>query len=182
MTRNEFKPLLLFIAKGCRVEFDREQVAAWYASLCDLPADSVAVAMARFVCEIGKWPDIATVRRFAVEALNGESRPWSEALEDARKAVRRFGAYRQADARKSLDDSTWKAIQSLGGWQKLCDWRRTVPTRSTLSFETVTGTSPNELTRGEPCRKTSALPLQQHSKPMARHAGCLEKQAGLYRY
>lgn len=123
MTRNEFKPLLLFLAKGCRVEFDREQVAAWYASLCDLPADAVTVAMARFVCECGKWPDIATVRRFAVVALHGESRPWSEALEDARKAVRRFGTYGQADARRSLDASTWKAIQSLGGWQKLCDWR-----------------------------------------------------------
>ncbi|NQV22851.1 MAG: hypothetical protein HQ518_00665 [Rhodopirellula sp.] len=123
MTRSEFKPLLLFLAKGCRVEFDREQVLAWYASLCDLPADAVTVAMARFVCQCGKWPDIATVRRFAVAALHGESKPWSEALEDARKAVRRFGAHGQADARKSLDDVTWKAIQAIGGWQKLCDWR-----------------------------------------------------------
>lgn len=123
MTKNEFRPLLLYLAKGCCVEFDREQVAAWYASLSDLPADAVTVAMDRFVCEHGKWPNIAVVRRFAVAAMHGESRPWSEALEDARKAVRRFGAYGQADARKALDDSTWKAIRSIGGWQKLCDWR-----------------------------------------------------------
>ena len=122
MTKVEFRPLLLFLAKGCRTEFDREQCAAWFAALSDLSAQAVAAGMARFVCEFGKWPDIATVRRLAAESVHGLSKPWTQALEETRQAVRRFGMYRQADAKRTLDDRSWQVVQALGGWQKLCDW------------------------------------------------------------
>lgn len=122
MTKTEFRPLLLFLAKGCRTEFDREQIAAWFAGLSDLPAEGVAAGIARFLCEVGKWPDIATVRRFAIEADHGEAKSWTKALEETRQAIRRHGIYGQKVALAKLDESTRKTIAALGGWQRLCDW------------------------------------------------------------
>ena len=122
MTKNEFRPLLLFLAKGCRTEFDRDQVATWFVGLSDLPAPAVAVGISRFVCEVGKWPDIASVRRFADEALHGQSKPWSKALEETRQAVRRHGLYGRGEALAMLDERTRQTLDALGGWQKLCDW------------------------------------------------------------
>ncbi|MDA1248806.1 MAG: hypothetical protein O2820_06230 [Planctomycetota bacterium] len=122
MTKDEFRPLLLFLAKGCRTEFDRDQISAWFAALSDLPAEAVAVGIARFVCEVGKWPDIANVRRFADEALHGESKPWSKALEETRQAIRQYGLYGRGEALAKLDERTRQTIEALGGWRKICDW------------------------------------------------------------
>lgn len=122
MTKDEFRPLLLFLAKGCRTEFDRDQCAAWFAGLSDLSAEAATIGIARFVCEVGKWPDIATIRRFADEALNGASKPWNEALEEMRQAVRRYGLYDQTNGLAMLDERTRKTVKALGGWRKICDW------------------------------------------------------------
>lgn len=122
MTKAEFRPLLWFLANGCRTEFDRGQCAAWFAGLSDLPTEVVTVGIARFVCEVGQWPDIATVRRFANEARHGLSKSWTKALEETRQAIRRHGLYGQKEALAMFDERTRQTVNSLGGWQKLCDW------------------------------------------------------------
>jgi hypothetical protein len=137
MTKDEFRPLLLFLAKGCRTEFDREQCAAWFAGLCDLPAEAVAAGIGRFVCEVGKWPDIAAIRRFATVAVHGESKPWDQALEETRQAVRRHGLYGQANAWSQFDDATRQTIRALGGWRKLCDWPVDRPDTFTAQFRDI---------------------------------------------
>jgi hypothetical protein len=137
MTKDEFRPLLLVLAKGCRVEFDREQCSVWFAALCDLPVDDAASGIARFVCEIGKWPDIATVRRLAVESIHGQTKPWTQALEEIRQAVRRFGLYGQADAQRLLDARTWQTVKALGGWRRLCDLPCDRSTTLTAQFRDI---------------------------------------------
>ena len=114
MTKDEFRPLMLFLAKGCRTEFDRDQVSAWFAALSDLPAEAVAVGIARFVCEVGNWPNIATIRGFGHEALHGQTKPFSESLEETRQAIRRHGLYGRTEAQATLDERTWKTIKALG--------------------------------------------------------------------
>ncbi len=122
MTRDEFKVVIRALARGCRIKFEHEELEIWFALLCDLPADAAAVAVARFVCEVGKWPDIATIRRFADEAANGSAKPWSDALAEVRQAIRRHGFYGRDKALESLDDVTRETVKALGGWAKLCDW------------------------------------------------------------
>lgn len=122
MTKDEFKTVLKHLAGGCRVEFEPHEVAAWYVSLRDLSAEATAIAVRRFVCEVGKFPDIATIRRFADEAANGSPKMWSDALAEVRQAVRQHGLYGREAALAMLDDASLETIKTLGGWSKLCDW------------------------------------------------------------
>ena len=77
--------------------------------------------MARFLDEVGNWPDIVTIRRFADEAANGSAKLWSDALADVRQAIRWHGSYGREAALASLDDVTRETVKALGGWAKVCE-------------------------------------------------------------
>jgi len=137
MTKTEFRPLVAALAKGCRVEFDREQCLVWLDALCDLPAAAVELAVRRFLCEVGKWPDIATIRRFADEALHGAALPWEQAVSRVLEAVRRHGVYDAQAGLGMLDDRTRLAVKALGGWRRVCDWPADRPETLTAQFRDI---------------------------------------------
>lgn len=109
------------IAKALRHYYPRESlmpnqeaVALWYDELQDLDAKAVKAALRKWVAT-NKWsPSIAEIRESVVEFTTPKIKDWSEAFEDARQAIRRYGSYNPQEAMESLDDLTRETVKRMG--------------------------------------------------------------------
>lgn len=122
MTQEEFG----LIVKAIRTYYPREKIlpsqealTLWYEQLQDLDYRTVVTGLKKWVAT-NKWsPSIADLREVAAEISKEKVKDWSEAWEDARKAVRRFGSYNPQDAMDSLDELTRETVKRLG-YYDLC--------------------------------------------------------------
>lgn len=114
------------IAKAIRTYYPRENilpsneaVMLWYEQLQDLDYNTTAAALKKWVAT-NKWsPSIADIREITSSISNPAIKDWSEAWEEARKAVRRFGRYNPEDAMASLDELTRETVKRMG-YYDLC--------------------------------------------------------------
>lgn len=121
MTKKEFS----ILASAMRTFFpkdnllpNKEAMELWYGMLSDIPYASAEAALKKHVAT-SKWPPtIADIRQNVTE-ITTEMKDWSEAWENARRAVRRFGSYQEEEALASLDALTRKAVERYG-YRDLC--------------------------------------------------------------
>ena len=98
---------------------NKEAVMLWYEELSDLDAAATKLAVRKWAAT-SKWPPtIADIREQVAGFTTPKIKDWSEAFEDARRAVRRFGSYNPTDALNSLDDLTRETVKRLG-YHDLC--------------------------------------------------------------
>lgn len=98
---------------------NKEAVMLWYEELSDLDATATRVAIRKWAAT-NKWPPtIADIREQVTGMTTPKIKDWSEAFEDARRAIRRFGSYNPTDALNSLDDLTRETVKRLG-YYDLC--------------------------------------------------------------
>lgn len=109
------------IAKAIRQYYPREtimptpeSVALWFEELKDLDATATKTAIRKWV-STNKWsPSIAEIREQVAAITNPKIKDWSEAYEDARMAVRRYGSYNPQAAFDSLDELTRTTVKRIG--------------------------------------------------------------------
>ena len=98
-----------------------EQIELWYRVLQDIPYLVAETALKMWVCE-EKWPPtIAELRAMAAELTGNDVPDWGEAWNLVTKAVWRFGYPHPEEAKEMIGPTGWKAVQAIGGWQRLCE-------------------------------------------------------------
>lgn len=122
MLRSEFVPVMAFISAAVGKPVSEETVRVYFDLLGDLPLLALHLAAKRAVLEsqYPTLPPVGTLRRLAVEAMQPSRLPPDEAWELTRKAILRFGYYREEAGLVSLPDEVRRAAECLG-WQSLCD-------------------------------------------------------------
>ncbi len=121
MTETEFAGAIEVLQVGKGKVLSPREIEVWYKFLADVPLEALQGGIARFVCEGDDFPSIAKIRRLAMSYVHGECLSWGEAYENLVAASRRWGFAESPLARGSLDSLTWLTVQSLGGWQVVCD-------------------------------------------------------------
>lgn len=122
MTQPEFAVVMGFISRTLNKPIPQEQAACYFALLGDLPLDAFQVAAQRALLE-SQYPALptpGTLRKLATEAQRGNRLAPIEAWELVRKALARYGYYRQADGLASLPADVRRTAECIG-WQSLCD-------------------------------------------------------------
>jgi hypothetical protein len=122
MTKLEFSVCMAVLTSGIGRSFDNPQKEAWYASLHDLPLDTMKYAVSRWLSERdSSFPTIAAIRQFATEESNGQRLTWVESWSSVLDAVRKYGHYQVAQGEDSLDRLTRSALNGIGGFRAVCD-------------------------------------------------------------
>lgn len=95
-----------------------ESKDVWYEMLKDIPNNVMEAALKKHLAT-SKWaPTIAEIRENAV-SVQTETKDWSVAWEEARKAVRKFGSYQEAEALAWMTPSTAETVKRFG-YNDLC--------------------------------------------------------------
>ncbi len=122
MTTSEFsvftKAMRTFFPKDNLLP-TKESMDLWYRMLKDIPYPVAEAALMKHV-STSKWPpSIAEIRENATEAITPAQADWSEAWEEARKAVQKFGSYQETEALAWMSASTAEAVRRFG-YYDLC--------------------------------------------------------------
>ena len=122
MTIDEFRVL----AKGMKAVYpqpnflpDMDAVNVWYELLKDIDYQVANMAIQMHAQSSKFPPTVAEIREASAKLVNGEDKDWSEAWEEACKAMSRFGRDRKSEAYKTLDERTRRVIDRLG-YRNLC--------------------------------------------------------------
>lgn len=133
---------------------NNQAMELWFRELQDIPFQVAEAALRKWV-QTNKWsPSIADIREMAASVSLPEIPDWGAAWEQACKAIRRFGSYRQKDALDSLDPLCRKAVERLG-YMQLCRSER--PDMDRANFRMVYET----LAKREQTEQQVALPLKE---------------------
>ena len=122
MTIDEFRVL----AKGMKAVYpqpnflpDMDAVNVWYELLKDIDYQVANMAIQMHAQSSKFPPTVAEIREASAKLVNGEDKDWSEAWEEACRAMSRFGRDRKSEAYKTLDERTRRVIDRLG-YRNLC--------------------------------------------------------------
>lgn len=97
----------------------KEAMDLWYEMLKDIPMKVAEVALKKHVAT-SKWPpSIAEIRDLSTGIVTEDAQDWSAAWEEARKAVRKFGSYQEAEALAWMTPSTAETVKRFG-YNDLC--------------------------------------------------------------
>ncbi len=122
MTRDEFTPVVAYLAAAVGKPVGREQAEVYFDLLADLPAPLVWLAVKRAVAEsrYPTVPPVGVIRAAAAEAAGADAPTWPEAWALVCREVRRHGLGRQAEALAALPPPARRAAEAVG-WRALCD-------------------------------------------------------------
>jgi hypothetical protein len=127
MTQEEALKLLMIIQtsypnhyKNFEDGFLKMSVKMWQKAFEDQPFEVVFGALSKHILKAKFPPTIAELREEVIRITNPEAlKSGEEAWEEVIAAVKRFGFYRQAEAMKSFDEPTQRAVRTIG-WNKIC--------------------------------------------------------------
>ncbi len=129
LTEQETAKLLMMIRESYPNHFKGEfnpdsfkmQVRAWFAVFKDLHKDEVNAAFVYWLSTEKFPPSAADLNLIVRKNKSPESFVSPEtAWEQVTVAVRRFGWPNMERARATLSEPIWRAIQNVGGWDKVC--------------------------------------------------------------
>jgi len=94
---------------------DEWSVKVWYSLLKDVPYEALNIAIQRHISTNKYPPTIAELRSLTSE----REKDWSEAWEEVKKAIRRYGSYNEAKALESMSPLTREIVQRFG-FKEIC--------------------------------------------------------------
>jgi hypothetical protein len=133
MTKSEFAKF----AAALRTYYPRETMLLpnhqaaelWYHQLKDIDYKVAELTLNKWVA-LNKWsPSIAEIRENAMEISLGPMKSWSDAWEEVKEAMRKYGRYEAEKAMSSLDDITRETVRRLG-FNRLCESTNQVADRA----------------------------------------------------
>jgi hypothetical protein len=97
------------------------QVMAWNTVFKDLEKNEVSTAFAVWLATEKFPPSAAELNLIVRKNKSPESFVSPEiAWEQVTRAVKRFGWPNMEQARETLSEPIWRAVQNVGGWDKIC--------------------------------------------------------------
>ena len=113
MTRDEFR----LFAAALKTYYPRDGILPnkqamelWYKQLQDIPYEIAEIALNKWVA-ISKWaPTIADMREQATMIGLGDKPLWSDGWEEAIRAIKKYGSYRESEAIGSMSELTRKTV------------------------------------------------------------------------
>ncbi|UWG96812.1 replicative helicase loader/inhibitor [Dehalobacter sp. DCM] len=94
-------------------------MALWQQMLSDMPYDVAKAALMRVLATAKFFPTVAEIREAAVSNSQPNRLSAPEAWEEATRAIRKYGYYKEQEGLDSLSPATRKAVQSIG-WKSFC--------------------------------------------------------------
>lgn len=118
----DFAPIMAVLSAAIARPVSEETTRVYFDLLKDLPLPALQLAAKRAVMEsqYPVLPPVGVLRKLALESLTPARLLADEAWERVRRAIRRYGYYREADGLASLPQEVRRAAECLG-WQSLCD-------------------------------------------------------------
>lgn len=121
----EFAKFLILV-KGLKSAYtsqnylpDEDSVKVWFNLLKDIPYDVLNNAIIRWISTERFPPTIADLRKMSFRTVEGAPEDWAEAWKNVKKAIQKFGSYRETEGLNSLSDAERQAAQRIG-WTELC--------------------------------------------------------------
>lgn len=151
MTREEFGKFFRYISAATNeINASPERRQVYYDALHDLPFELAMTAARKVIATLDNpfLPMPTVFRKAAQEIVQPQSMMTAaEAWEEARKAVRNFGYYREVEGMNSLSPQTRKTMEAIG-WKNFCTEENESVLRGRFSqfFETMQ-TRDNEIAR-----------------------------------
>lgn len=122
MTFDEFKPIAMIL----KTVYQRdnflnspEALKIWFQVLGDLSAESLTVAVRKYIETKPFPPAPADLRQIATEITTDTPSDWGHGWEQVRNAIRRHGVYDTKGALDSMDEVTRATVMRMG-WQEIC--------------------------------------------------------------
>lgn len=108
---------------------NQQAMELWFMQLKDIDYSIAELTLNRWV-SLNKWsPSIAEIREGAMEISLGPMKSWSDAWEEVKDAMRKYGRYEAEKAMASLDDITRETVRRLG-FNRLCESTNQVADRA----------------------------------------------------
>jgi hypothetical protein len=117
MEKNEIMQLLGWALANFPHMQEREMAPTaqlWLKMLDDIPYQVAEVALLKILATAKFFPNIAEIREAAFDLLNPQQISGFDAWEDAIKAIRRFGRYREAETYEAMDPEVAAFVRSFG--------------------------------------------------------------------
>ena len=94
---------------------DEWSVKLWYSMLKDIPYEVLNIGIQRYISTNRYPPTIADLRA----SISPKEQDWSEAWEEVKRAVRKYGSYNEAKALESMSPLTRDIVQRFG-FKEIC--------------------------------------------------------------
>lgn len=120
MTQQEFTSHMTFMGMAYNKEFSPEQMGVWYTFFADVDGKSFISAIKRLIVKSKYMPSIADIKDELVTLEIGIPLDADAEWERVRKAISKYGYYRQDEAMASLPEVTAKTVRRLGGFRTIC--------------------------------------------------------------
>lgn len=124
MNTNEF----MIFTKAMKTYFPKENLLPtkeamelWFDALKDIPYQSAAAFLQKWIRTEKFSPTIAEIRKGCSEIVMDQIPDWGEAWCEVQNTIRKYGYMRSDIAKKVLSPIAWKAVNAIGGWQHLCE-------------------------------------------------------------
>ncbi len=94
---------------------DDYAVKLWYSMLKDSPYEALNIAIQRHIATNRYPPTIADLRG----SVSPKEKDWSEGWEEVKRAIRKYGSYREKEALDSMSPLTREIVQRFG-FKEIC--------------------------------------------------------------
>lgn len=129
---DRFAEVMAYLGTGVGKAPTKDQIKVYYDLLNDLPLEALQFAARQAMAEqtYPVIPPVGVLRKLATEyKRGGEGMTAGEAYELARRAIRRFGYYAQAEGLASLPPDVAAVTRQIG-WDIWCDNEDPTPLRA----------------------------------------------------
>lgn len=125
MEKQEFVLVMNDLARSVRKyapDFtDRENLAAWYTPLKDIPSDRLIEACNFAKSNLDEFPSIAWIIRKCKGTTRSDREIGQEISTRIEGAISKFGWTNPKGAREYMGPLAWEVVQQLGGWSVTTD-------------------------------------------------------------
>lgn len=119
MDKQTFVKGMTFLGIAYNKEFTEEEIQVWYSLLKDYTEEEFSTAVQELIKTEERLPSIATItKKIAKQKTVGLPEAEDEWLE-VKKAVSKYGYYREQEALNSLKPYTAKIVKYVG-FQRIC--------------------------------------------------------------
>lgn len=119
MDKEKFVKGMTFLGIAYNKEFTKEELEVWYSMLKDNSSEDFSNAIQELVKTEERLPSIATITKQIAKNRTAYLPEAEDEWLEVKKAISRYGYYREQEAIKSLKPYTAKIVGYIG-FQRLC--------------------------------------------------------------
>ena len=119
MDKEKFVKGITFLGVAYNKEFTKEELEVWYSMLKDYSVEEFSNAIQELVKTEERLPSIATITKQIAKNRTAYLPEAEEEWQEVKKAISKYGYYREQEALNSLKPYTAKIVRYIG-FQRIC--------------------------------------------------------------